>query len=97
MLLIDGKIFQGENKMKTFVITSNSDFTHYYCIRANTMEEAIKKLNPPEFKSISFDSFFGIASIYDDERNLIKEYYVAEIEDSDVIEIEPNMFGTWKN
>ena len=83
--------------MKTFVITSNSDFTHYYCIRANTMEEAIKKLNPPEFKSISFDSFFGIASIYDDERNLIKEYYVAEIEDSDVIEIEPNMFGTWKN
>ena len=83
--------------MKTFVVTSNSDFTHYYCIRANTMEEAIKKLNPPEFKSISFDSFFGIASIYDDERNLIKEYYVAEIEDSDVIEIEPIMFGTWKN
>lgn len=86
--------------MKTFVITNNSDFTHYYCIRANTMEEAIKKLNPLEFKSISisFDSFFGIASIYDDESsNLIKEYYVAEIENSDdLIEIEPNMFGTWK-
>ena len=83
--------------MKTFLITSNSDFTHYYCIRSNTMEEAIKKLNPPEFKSISFDSFFGIASIYDDERNLITQCYVAEIEDSDVIEIEPSMFGTWKS
>lgn len=87
--------------MKTFVITSDSDFNHYYCVRADTMEEAIKKLNPLEFKSISisFDSFFGIASIYDDESsNLIKEYYVAEIENSDgLIEIEPNMFGTWKN
>jgi hypothetical protein len=82
--------------MKTFVVTSDSDFNHYYCIRANTMEEAIKKLNPPEFKSTSFNSFFGIISIRDEEGISIQEYHIAEIESNDVIEINPYMFGTWK-